>query len=423
MKVLILAAYALSILYVHFRGRVRHKLSRQLSDHSSFLAPINCLMYLFSKVPNRPYLAPQTFPELQVLVDNWQAIRSEALHLHDAGNIKRSEQYDDIGFNSFFKSGWKRFYLKWYDEAHPSAGQLCPQTTALLRQIPSVKAAMFAELPPGSKLVRHRDPYAGSLRFHLGLFTPNDPACFIEVDGERYHWRDGEAVVFDETFIHYAENATEHNRIILFCDIERPLTQGWATAGYQSAKAKHNLQLPQDHPLAREIGEAMLQRLWNHPLFMSAALPLKVFPPLFNCYTGGGSFDFHIDNAVRDVHGGRERVRTDLSSTLFFSDPEDYDGGELVIQDTYGLQQVKLPAGDLVLYPGTSLHKVNPVTRGARYASFFWTQSLVREDSQRTLLFEMDQSIQRLTHDVPDHPSLIRLTGTYHNLLRRWSEL
>lgn len=172
MKVLILAAYALSILYVHFRGRVRHKLSRQLSDHSSFLAPINCLMYLFSKVPNRPYLAPQTFPELQVLVDNWQAIRSEALHLHDAGNIKRSEQYDDIGFNSFFKSGWKRFYLKWYDEAHPSAGQLCPQTTALLRQIPSVKAAMFAELPPGSKLVRHRDPYAGSLRFHLGLFTP-----------------------------------------------------------------------------------------------------------------------------------------------------------------------------------------------------------------------------------------------------------
>ena len=159
---------------------------------------------------------------------------------------------------------------------------------------------------------------------------------------------------------------------------------GKATAGYQSAKAKHNPQLPQDHPLAREIGEAMLQRLWNHPLFMSAALPLKVFPPLFNCYTGGGSFDFHIDNAVRDIHGGRERVRTDLSSTLFFSDPEDYDGGELVIQDTYGLQQVKLPAGDLVLYPGTSLHKVNPVTRGARYASFFWTQSLVREDSQRT---------------------------------------
>ncbi|KWR79278.1 Fe2+-dependent dioxygenase [Pseudomonas sp. PI1] len=198
---------------------------------------------------------------------------------------------------------------------------------------------------------------------------------------------------------------------------------GKVTAGYQSAKAKHNLQLAQDHPLAREISEAMLLRLWQNPLFMSAALPHKVFPPLFNCYTGGGSFDFHIDNAVRDVQGGRERVRTDLSSTLFFSDPEDYDGGELVIQDTYGEQRVKLPAGDLVLYPGTSLHKVEPVTRGARFASFFWTQSLVREDSQRALLFQMDQAIQKLTADVPEHPALVELTGTYHNLLRRWVEV
>ncbi|GLU37536.1 MULTISPECIES: Fe2+-dependent dioxygenase [Pseudomonas] len=198
---------------------------------------------------------------------------------------------------------------------------------------------------------------------------------------------------------------------------------GKVTAGYQSAKAKHNLQLAQDHPLAREISEAMLLRLWQNPLFMSAALPHKVFPPLFNCYTGGGSFDFHIDNAVRDVQGGRERVRTDLSSTLFFSDPEDYDGGELVIQDTYGEQRVKLPAGDLVLYPGTSLHKVEPVTRGARFASFFWTQSLVREDSQRALLFQMDQAIQKLSADVPEHPALIELTGTYHNLLRRWVEV
>lgn len=198
---------------------------------------------------------------------------------------------------------------------------------------------------------------------------------------------------------------------------------GKVTAGYQSAKAKHNLQLAQDHPLAREIAEAMLLRLWQNPLFMSAALPHKVFPPLFNCYTGGGNFDFHIDNAVRDVQGGRERVRTDLSSTLFFSDPEDYDGGELVIQDTYGEQRVKLPAGDLVLYPGTSLHKVEPVTRGARFASFFWTQSLVREDSQRALLFQMDQAIQKLTADVPEHPALVELTGTYHNLLRRWVEV
>ncbi|QKZ06771.1 Fe2+-dependent dioxygenase [Pseudomonas eucalypticola] len=198
---------------------------------------------------------------------------------------------------------------------------------------------------------------------------------------------------------------------------------GKATAGHQSAKAKHNLQLPEGHPLAVEIGAAMLERLWQNPLFMSAALPHKVFPPLLNCYTAGGNFDFHIDNAVRQARGNPERVRTDLSSTLFFSDPDEYEGGELEIQDTFGTQRVKLPAGDLVLYPGTSLHKVNAVTRGARYASFFWTQSLVREDSQRALLFEMDGAIQSLTRDVPDHPSLIRLTGTYHNLLRRWVDV
>ena len=198
---------------------------------------------------------------------------------------------------------------------------------------------------------------------------------------------------------------------------------GKITAGYQSAKAKHNLQLPEGHPLALEIGAAMIERLWRNPLFMSAALPHKVFPPLFNCYTEGGNFDFHIDNAVRQPKGNPERIRTDLSSTLFFSDPDDYDGGELVIQDTYGSREVKLPAGDLVLYPGTSLHKVNPVTRGARLASFFWTQSLVREDSRRTLLFEMDGAIQSLTRDVPDHPALIQLTGNYHNLLRRWVEV
>lgn len=198
---------------------------------------------------------------------------------------------------------------------------------------------------------------------------------------------------------------------------------GKITAGHQSAKAKHNLQLPEGHPLAKEIGAALLERLWTHPVFMSAALPNKVFPPLLNCYTGGGSFDFHIDNAVRQARGNPERVRTDLSTTIFFSNPEDYDGGELVIQDTFGTREVKLPAGDLVLYPGTSLHKVNPVTRGARYASFFWTQSLVREDSQRALLFEMDTAIQRLSQDVPAHPALVQLTGTYHNLLRRWVDV
>ncbi len=198
---------------------------------------------------------------------------------------------------------------------------------------------------------------------------------------------------------------------------------GKVTAGFQSAKAKHNLQLPEDHPLVREISCEMLTRLWQNPLFMSAALPHKVFPPLFNCYTGGGSFDFHIDNAIRQVKNSVERVRTDLSATVFFSDPDEYDGGELIIQDTYGNQRIKLPAGDMVLYPGTSLHKVEAVTRGARFASFFWTQSLVREDSQRALLFEMDQAIQQLTQAVPDHPALLQLTGNYHNLLRRWAEV
>ncbi|WXL24228.1 lipid A hydroxylase LpxO [Ectopseudomonas mendocina] len=230
MKLLIVAVYLLSIVYVHLRGNVRHKLSRQLSDHSSFLAPINTFLYLFSRKPNRPFLDAADFPELTVLQENWETIREEGRALLAAGAIKKSDQYDDVGFNSFFKSGWKRFYLKWYGDNHPSAMKLCPRTTELVQGIGSVKAAMFAELPPGSKLVRHRDPYAGSYRYHLGLDTPNSPDCFIDVDGERYHWRDGEAVVFDETYIHYAENATQENRIILFCDVERPLKYGWATA-------------------------------------------------------------------------------------------------------------------------------------------------------------------------------------------------
>lgn len=204
-------------------------------------------------------------------------------------------------------------------------------------------------------------------------------------------------------------------------------TTEWAdgklTAGYQSAKAKHNLQLPEEHPLAREIGAALLERLWMNPRFLSAALPHKIFPPLINCYRDGGSFDFHIDNAVRQPRGAGERLRTDLSSTLFLSDPAEYDGGELEIQDTFGTQAIKLAAGDMLLYPGTSLHRVRPVTRGARYAAFFWTQSLVREDAQRALLFEMDEAIQALTVDMPDHPALLRLTGSYHNLLRRWVDV
>lgn len=199
---------------------------------------------------------------------------------------------------------------------------------------------------------------------------------------------------------------------------------GRITAGHQSAKAKDNAQLPEDSPVARELGTLVLEALARSSTFFSAALPKRIYPPLFNRYAGGQSFGYHIDNAIRyDRSSGRaEPIRTDLSATLFLSAPEEYDGGELVIEDTFGTQSVKLAAGDLVLYPGTSLHKVLPVTRGARLASFFWIQSMLREDSQRRLMFELDVSIRRLTQTVPEHPSLVQLTGVYHNLLRRWAE-
>ena len=204
---------------------------------------------------------------------------------------------------------------------------------------------------------------------------------------------------------------------------EAQWVDGRVTAGSQSSRAKRNLQLPEDSPAARELGEIVLGALQRNALFMSAALPLKVFPPLFNRYGGGHAFGSHVDNAIRQVPGTPHRVRTDLSATLFFAAPEDYDGGELVVEDTYGAHRVKLPAGHLVLYPSTSLHHVTPVTRGERLAAFFWIQSLIRDDGQRTLLFDMDTSIQKLARDVPDHPSTVQLTGVYHNLLRQWAEL
>ncbi|WP_213086312.1 aspartyl/asparaginyl beta-hydroxylase domain-containing protein [Roseateles sp. DAIF2] len=223
MRYWVLMIFVASALYAHFRGKVRFRLARALTDFTVLIAPVNALMYLFSRAPATPYLDPQQFKELELLQQNWQVIREEALKLNDEGQIKAASTYNDIGFNSFFRTGWKRFYLKWYGEDLASAKALCPKTVELLRQIPTVKAAMFASLPPGSRLVRHRDPYAGSVRYHLGLTTPNSPGCFIEVDGQRYHWKDGEAVMFDETFIHYAENTTEQQRVILFCDVERPL--------------------------------------------------------------------------------------------------------------------------------------------------------------------------------------------------------
>jgi PKHD-type hydroxylase len=202
-----------------------------------------------------------------------------------------------------------------------------------------------------------------------------------------------------------------------------PWIDGRVTAGPQSARAKHNLQVPEDHAVARELGTAIAQALQRHPLFVSAALPLRVFPPLFNRYEGGGSFDSHVDNAIRQVAGTPHRIRTDLSATLFLSEPDEYDGGELTVEDTYGVHAVKLPAGHLVLYPSTSLHHVTPVTRGTRVSSFFWIQSLIRDDGQRTLLFDLDTAIQRVNQDLPDHPAAVQLTGVYHNLLRQWAEL
>jgi PKHD-type hydroxylase len=198
---------------------------------------------------------------------------------------------------------------------------------------------------------------------------------------------------------------------------------GRATAGYQSARAKNNLQLPEGHPAAEQIGDVILTALQRNPLFVAAALPLRVFPPLFNRYEGGQSFGNHVDNAIRQITGTGHRIRTDLSATLFLNPPEDYDGGELLVEDTYGVHSVKLPAGHLVLYPSTSLHRVQPVTRGARVASFFWIQSMVRDDGERTLLFDLDVAIQRVSQDLPDHPSAVQLTNVYHNLLRRWAEM
>ena len=198
---------------------------------------------------------------------------------------------------------------------------------------------------------------------------------------------------------------------------------GNATAGQQSALVKHNMQLREESPEARRLGDMVLDALAANQLFISAALPLKIFPPLFNRYQGGESFGTHVDNAIRAVRGTSYRVRTDLSATLFLSEPEDYDGGELTVEDTFGAQEVKLPAGDMVLYPASSLHHVKPVTRGARLASFFWLQSMVRDDGERTLLFDLDNAIQELARAQGlDHPVAVRLTGLYHNLLRRWAD-
>jgi PKHD-type hydroxylase len=198
---------------------------------------------------------------------------------------------------------------------------------------------------------------------------------------------------------------------------------GKVTAGHQSAKAKDNVQIPEGHPVAQQLGEMILGALGNNPLFIAAALPHRIFPPLFNCYSGGQSFGTHVDNSIRRITGTPVCVRTDISATLFLAQPDEYEGGELCVEDTYGVQSVKLPAGHVVLYPATSLHHVRPVTRGARICSFFWIQSMIRDDGRRSLLFDLDLAIQRLNRETPEHPVAIQLTGVYHNLLRQWAEV
>ncbi len=198
---------------------------------------------------------------------------------------------------------------------------------------------------------------------------------------------------------------------------------GSVTAGHLSVSVKHNEQISEEHPVGRRLGHILLDALERNPLFMSGALPAKIVPPLFNRYAEGQAYGSHVDGSVRPVHGSNQRVRTDLAATLFLSDVEEYDGGELVIEDTFGPQRIKLPAGNLVLYPASSVHHVAPVRRGARLASFFWIQSMVREDHRRRLLFDLDVSIQRLRRDVPQHSAVLELTALYHNLMREWADV
>jgi beta-hydroxylase len=285
-KYVILALFLASVLYVHLRGRVRFSFTRQLFNHSSLLAPYNALMYLFSAVPAKPLLTDEEIPELKRLAANWEVMREEALKLYDEGYIRTALDNNDIGFNSFFKRGWKRFYLKWYNQPLASAQALCPRTVALLDEFPMVKGAMFAMLSPKSTLNPHRDPFAGSLRYHLGLVTANSDKCWISVDGQRYWWKDGEAVLFDETYIHSVENDTDVTRIILLADIERPLKfrfmqaiNGWVSRKMVTASATQNVEgepvgaLNQFygkiyHPIAARVnGAARKLKQKNRPLY------------------------------------------------------------------------------------------------------------------------------------------------------------
>ena len=273
--------YLVAIAHMHYRGSVRFPWSRQIITHTNYLAPYNLLMSVFSRLPNKPILPVDEIEGLEMLRENWQVMREEALALNQAGQISKSTGLNDAGFNSFFKTGWKRFYLKWYDDYLPSANELCPQSVALLKQVPAVKAAMFASLPPDAWLTPHRDPFAGSLRYHLGLVTPNHDDCFILVDGNKHVWQDGKDVLFDETFIHEAYNNTQQNRIILFADVRRPLRtklvdrfNGWVSNTLLKASATQNIASEKVGLLNRAFEHLYRVRVysrrlkkWNRPFY------------------------------------------------------------------------------------------------------------------------------------------------------------
>jgi len=226
--------------------------------------------------------------------------------------------------------------------------------------------------------------------------------------------------------IHHIPNVLTKEQVQYFRDEMNKIewVNGKVTAGTLSATVKQNQQLPEDLPLTQHLGTIILESLGQHPLFLSAAIPLDIIPPLFNRYENNESFGFHVDNSIRRIRGTHERLRTDLSCTVFLSDPEEYEGGDLVVEDTYGYHEIKLPAGDMILYPSTSLHEVTPVSSGCRIASFFWVQSMIREDAERHMLFNLDQSIQNLRMQLGDqHDEVMKLTNLYHNLMRKWAEL
>lgn len=226
--------------------------------------------------------------------------------------------------------------------------------------------------------------------------------------------------------IHHIPNVLSKEQVQYFRDEMEKIewVNGKVTAGTLSATVKHNQQLPEDHPLTHHLSNIILEALGQHPLFLSAAIPLDIIPPLFNRYENQESFGFHVDNSIRRIRGTNERLRTDLSCTLFLSEPDEYEGGDLVVEDTYGYHEVKLPAGDMILYPSTSLHEVTAITAGCRIASFFWVQSMVRDEAERHMLFNLDQTVQNLRIQLGDnHSEVIKLTNIYHNLMRKWAEL